>query len=273
MNTSNTRTASAFTRLELVVVVLLILILVVLIGARLPRQKDRADRIKCVGHLKAIGLAFKVFANDHNDRYPFALETNRVVDGVDLGNAFVGGPNRAYAQFLALSNELGTPMVLWCRGNRLKKNSRASDWSTTSGQGYLADPGVTRRTGTTHPTSGLSVGRDDSTSYLVGLNGVENVPGAVLAADFNLNDLTAGDGVKQEPFPPGFYVGDARMPGTVGWVTGPGSSGAFAHHDLAGNFALSDGSVRQATTFGLRNALQSMTNSLASPSLRWVFPY
>ena len=37
----------------------------------LAKAKAKATRIKCVNNLKQAGLAFRVFANDNDDRYPW----------------------------------------------------------------------------------------------------------------------------------------------------------------------------------------------------------
>ncbi len=40
----------------------------------LAKAKGRANRIKCLSNVKQVDSAFKAFANDNNDRYPWLLE-------------------------------------------------------------------------------------------------------------------------------------------------------------------------------------------------------
>lgn len=76
----------------------------ILAGLLLPalaKAKDRAQRITCVSNMKQIGLAARIWANDHNGKFP---------------------PN-----FLSMSNEVVMPKVFVCpgEGNAVK----ALDWS------------------------------------------------------------------------------------------------------------------------------------------------
>lgn len=57
----------------------------------LAEAKARAQAIACVNNLKQIGLAVRIYANDNNEVNP---------------------PN-----FLSMSNELGSPKILFCPGN------------------------------------------------------------------------------------------------------------------------------------------------------------
>ena len=57
--------------------------------------------VQCVNNLKQIGLAARIWSNDHGDKFP--------------------------ADFLSLSNELVAPKVLVCPGDAMK--TQAADWS------------------------------------------------------------------------------------------------------------------------------------------------
>jgi hypothetical protein len=67
----------------------------------LAKAKARAQEISCVNNLKQIGLAARMWAGAHNDRFP---------------------PN-----LLAMTNELGSPKVLICPADR--NRNRPDNWS------------------------------------------------------------------------------------------------------------------------------------------------
>jgi len=95
----------------------LVLTFVVLPAMLLPalaRAKAKAQEISCANNMKQIGLAFKTWAIDNNDHFPFNVATTNGgtlelcapgPDGFDKNPA---------PHFLVMSNELFTPRVLVC---------------------------------------------------------------------------------------------------------------------------------------------------------------
>ena len=66
------RSARAFSMTELAIVVVMLLLLGVVLMYYLAvsnRPHGRAARIRCVNNLKQIGLAYRVFSNDNDDKY------------------------------------------------------------------------------------------------------------------------------------------------------------------------------------------------------------
>jgi hypothetical protein len=82
----------------------------------------RSQRITCVNNLKQIGLAFKTWALDNQDHFPFNVSTN---DGgtMELCAEGQGGfDSNAVVHFLVMSNELSTPRILVCPQDRARKS-------------------------------------------------------------------------------------------------------------------------------------------------------
>lgn len=78
----------------------------ILAGMTLPalaKAKAKAAEIKCLNQMKQIGLGLRIYAVDHNDRFP----TN----------------------FAAMSAELGSPLILTCPGDSHRQPVAAPDWA------------------------------------------------------------------------------------------------------------------------------------------------
>src|SRR5437879_3570211 len=68
-----TPTLPGFTLLELLCVIAIIAILASMLLPALRGAEARARRIQCVGNLRQTGLAFHLFAHDHNGAFPMAV--------------------------------------------------------------------------------------------------------------------------------------------------------------------------------------------------------
>lgn len=115
------------------------------------RPHARSKRINCTNQLKQIGLAFKQWALDQNDKFPMQ------VPATNGGTMELVGSGIAYVHYLVLSNELNTPKILICPTdtNRLA----ATNWSSL---------------------------RNHNLSYFVGLNADDTNPQSFLAGDDNI---------------------------------------------------------------------------------------
>ena len=61
-----------FTLMELLVVIGIIAILAALLLPALARAKASARRVSCISNARQVNLATRLFADDHNDRIPYA---------------------------------------------------------------------------------------------------------------------------------------------------------------------------------------------------------
>lgn len=140
-------TSRAFSSVDLLAVVAVLAILAGLLLPALAKAKAKAQRINCVNNLKQVGLAYRIFAVDNQDRFPMLISTN---DGGSL--EFVAAGN-AYAHFRCLSNELAVTKILTC-------------------------PADDRE-----PAAGFSQLRNENLSYFVNLETDETRPQLLLAGD------------------------------------------------------------------------------------------
>jgi hypothetical protein len=150
MKTSYRR--AGFTATELLVILAVLLVAAALVMGYLaqPKKNRKSPRIKCVNNLKNVGLAFRIFATDHGDRFPMAVSTN---EGGSMEYIADGNP---LMYFRALSNELSTPILLICPSDKRKA---ATNFASL---------------------------QQRNVSYFVGLDAKEDQPQMLLAGDRNL---------------------------------------------------------------------------------------
>ncbi len=118
--------------------------------------QSRAKRISCVSNMKQIGLALRMWGNDHRDVFPM--------------------------DFLSASNEMNTPMILTCPGDTARQ--RVNNWQGFDGSsvsyeylnpgGSSGDPSVVLARCPIHNNVGLS---DGSVQQLSASQRVERVDG------------------------------------------------------------------------------------------------
>jgi hypothetical protein len=155
MNTrSTTSRHRAFTFVDLLIVVGTVLLgFGVLVGTQQRRCKVSAPRINCVFNLKQIGLAFRMWANDHGGQFPMELSTL----STNAGTLDYNLTGEVWRHFQILSNELSTPKVLICGADT---RQRVSQWADLIGNRNI--------------------------SYFVGLDADEVNPQSILAGDRNI---------------------------------------------------------------------------------------
>ena len=111
---NNRRPGKGFTMVEVIIV---LAVLAVFGAMLLPKLTSRRTgcRISCTNNLKQIGLSFRLWSGDNNDRYPMQLSvrSNGVLELVEAGYIAPA--------FTILSNELSTPRVLRCPEDKVRK--------------------------------------------------------------------------------------------------------------------------------------------------------
>lgn len=234
-----------FTRADLMVIVGILLVFGLSFQFYWPKKhRVRGPHpIRCVNNLKQVGLAFRIFANDHDDRFPFY-----VTDAIEPHTGTLlyqnGTTARTWMHFQALSNELQHAGVLLCPQDVWRRDFAAVDFQDA--------------------TSSLSASnhRDPSVSYFVGLYADETRPQSLLAGDRNL---------AMGPNHPGYSsktVGGVQISTNSVWTAASG----FRLHERDGYVALADGSVLQVSDDQVQASLINSENSTGTASNLFLFP-
>lgn len=153
------KVAAGFTLVELLVVIAIIGILAALLLPVLTKSQMRAKRIWCENNLREQGIAFHVFAHDHNSLFPMAVP---IADGGSqeyTANGYLvnGAFYFSYHHFQVMSNLLVSTKLVVCPMDITRQ--AAEDFGTM---------------------------QNSNLSYFVGVDADYNKPMSILAGDRNL---------------------------------------------------------------------------------------
>jgi prepilin-type processing-associated H-X9-DG protein len=149
-----------FTFIDFMIVLITVVLMAVFVFPLLTRPgcKCSASRINCVSNLKQVGLAFRMWSNDHGERFPMAVSITQT------GSLEYIQSGEVYRHFQVISNELYSPKILVCAAD--KGRVRAG----TFGSGADAVPFAS----------------NSNLSYFVGVDADETQPNMILAGDRNV---------------------------------------------------------------------------------------
>jgi prepilin-type N-terminal cleavage/methylation domain-containing protein len=230
---SNQR-SNAMTLVEVIVVVAILgFLAALLLPALMVNSCTKCQRISCVNNLKEIDLSYRVWAGDHNDKFPMQVS---IGDTNGSGTMEWANGTNAWINYAVMADVLSTPKILIC------PQDKKSILATNFGNSF----------------------NNSNVSYFVGLDADEDHPQMFLSGDdnFAVDDVPVKSGLAQFTTNSNVtWTSERHIPYKKHFWTS-------THGIFLGNIALADGSVEQVTKNDLQKLLQQTgvaTNRLAIP--------
>ena len=149
----------AFTLIDLLIVLVTVFLAGIFLLERMARTNCRSPRINCTSNLKQVGLAFRIWANDHEDKYPMAVSIT------NSGSLEYIETGEVYRHFQVMSNEVISPKILICSSDSARK--RATNFNRFDNKNL---------------------------SYFVGVDADESKPNMILSGDRNITGGVSTNG-------------------------------------------------------------------------------
>jgi prepilin-type processing-associated H-X9-DG protein len=149
------RTTGGFSGWDALIVVGTVGLAIAVLPALLRPGRGKASRISCVSQLKQVGLAYRMWSNDNQERFPWSVAPSPT----NTGTLPFATSTNVWLHFQAISNEVNTPRVFVCPDD--KQRTRVAGWDAFTNNSHL--------------------------SYFLGMDADETKPQTILTGDRNLS--------------------------------------------------------------------------------------